>query len=99
LVVAPTEALVKNPIATTDAAWQRVGWHQRQLLQVLRKSYDVWTERELPVLVFDPKDGRLLQRLNFPALGPAAGIAWIDERLCVATGHGLWRLQPAKPNE
>jgi hypothetical protein len=58
----------------------------------MSKSYDVWTARELPILVIDPADGRLIQRLNFPAAGPAAGVAVTPKGVVVVTGKGSWTL-------
>jgi outer membrane protein assembly factor BamB len=62
------------------------------LLRAARKSYHHTASRELPVLVIDPADGRLTQRLNFPAVGPAAGVAVARKMMCVVTGAGSWTL-------
>ena len=72
--------------------FRRAGWNRAGLLRAVSKSYDVWTARELPVLVIDPADGRLIQRLTFPAAGPAAGIAVTPKGVVVVTGRGSWTL-------
>ena len=48
----------------------RGGWNAQRLLNAVLKSYHVWSARKCPILVLDPADGRLIQRLNFPAAGP-----------------------------
>ena len=77
-------------------AFRRAGWDRDRLLQAVSKSYDAWTARELPVLVIDPADGRLIQRLTFPAAGPAAGVAVTPKGVVVVTGKGSWTLTASK---
>jgi len=72
--------------------FRKTGGQWNKLLQAVGKSYDVWTARELPILVIDPADGWLIQRLNFPALGPAAGVAVTPKGVVVVTGKGSWTL-------
>jgi hypothetical protein len=72
--------------------FRRAGWNFSRRLRAIGKSYDVWSARELPILVIDPADGRLIQRLNFPAAGPAAGVAVTPKGVVVVTGKGSWTL-------
>jgi PQQ-like domain len=91
LLVHPSGALQLKP--DFDLAGElRDGWNAQRLLVAVLKSYHVWSARELPILVIDPADGRLIQRLNFPAAGPAAGVAVTPKGVVVVTGKGSWTL-------
>ena len=92
LLVHPAEALLLNPQFDAVGEFRRAGWDRDHLLRAVARSYDVWTARELPVLVVDPADGRLIQRLTFPAAGPAAGVAVTPRGVVVVTGRGSWTL-------
>ena len=92
LLVHPAEAILTNPDFDAVGEFRRAGFNRERLLRAMSKSYDVWTARELPILVIDPADGRLIQRLNFPAAGPAAGVAVTPKGVVVVTGKGSWTL-------
>jgi outer membrane protein assembly factor BamB len=89
VVAYPAEALPDEPFGVV---WDRVGrsfgrsplpW---RLPLLAATAYDSWTDRAVPVLLFDPETGQLLKRLTVPARGPAL-TAWLDgERAVVATG-------------
>lgn len=92
IVASPTEA---RPVgAPPDLAAELAAgpglWDG--LLRAARKSYHHSATRELQVLLLDPADGRLLQRLTFPASGPAAGVAATAKGVSVVTGAGSWGL-------
>jgi outer membrane protein assembly factor BamB len=92
LTAYPAEALRTTvPPDPTDEL-RRGGWLGPGLLRLAGRSYHHCATRELPVLVFDPADGRLVQRLTFPALGPAAGVAVSPTGAVVVTGAGSWTL-------
>ena len=92
LLIHPAEAIMTRTVFDAIGEYRKAGWQWDKLLQVVGKSYDVWTVRELPILLIDPADGRLIQRLNFPALGPAAGVAVTPKGVVVVTGKGSWTL-------
>lgn len=92
LLVHPAEAIRTKTDFDAIGEFRKAGWRWDKLLQTVGKSYDVWTARELPILLIDPADGRLIQRLNFPALGPAAGVAVTPKGVVVVTGKGSWTL-------
>jgi outer membrane protein assembly factor BamB len=94
LLAYPAEALLLAPDFDAIGEFRRAGWNRDGLLRAVSRSYDVWTNRELPVLVIDPADGRLIQRLTFPAAGPAAGVAVTPKGVVVVTGKGSWTLTP-----
>lgn len=88
----PAEAVLRRPAFDAVGEFRRAGWDAAALLRAAGRTYDVWADRELPVLVFDPADGRLVQRLTFPAAGPAAGVAVTPKGVVVVTGKGSWTL-------
>jgi outer membrane protein assembly factor BamB len=88
----PAEAILRQPGFDAVGEFRRAGWDAAALLRAAGRTYDVWADRELPVLVFDPADGRLVQRLTFPAAGPAAGVAVTPKGVVVVTGKGSWTL-------
>jgi outer membrane protein assembly factor BamB len=92
LLVHPAEAVLLKPDFDAIGEFRRAGWSRDGLLRAVDRSYDAWTARELPVLVLDPADGRLVQRLTFPAAGPAAGVAVTPKGAVVVTGKGSWIL-------
>jgi hypothetical protein len=92
LLVHPAEAIIQNTEREPFPELRQKGWSLDRLLRDVRRSYDVWTARELPVLLIDPADGRLIQRLTFPAAGPAAGVAVTSKGVVVVTGKGSWTL-------
>jgi outer membrane protein assembly factor BamB len=92
LLVHPAESIIQNPEREPFRELRQKGWNLDRLLRDVRRSYDVWTARELPVLLIDPADGRLIQRLTFPAAGPAAGLAVTPKGVIVVTGKGSWTL-------
>jgi hypothetical protein len=93
LLVHPAEAIMRKPDFDVLGEFRKAGWNRERLLRAVSKSYDVWTARELPILVIDPADGRLIQRLSFPAAGPAAGVAVTPKGVVVVTGKGSWTLK------
>lgn len=88
----PANALVRQPGFDAAGEFGRAGWSMPALLRAAGRTYHVRADRELPVLVFDPGDGRLVQRLTFPAAGPAAGVAVTPKGVVVVTGKGSWTL-------
>lgn len=92
IIAYPVEAGVRRPDFDAVGEFRRAGWDSAALLRAAGRTYDVWADRELPVLVFDPADGRLVQRLTFPAAGPAAGVAVTPKGVVVVTGKGSWTL-------
>ncbi len=48
-----------------------------------------------PVLLCDPKDGQLIQCLNFPATDHPPAVARLERRLAVALGNTVWGLTTA----
>ncbi|MBO0697241.1 MAG: PQQ-binding-like beta-propeller repeat protein, partial [Zavarzinella sp.] len=96
LLVHPTEAVLLKAEFDAIGEFRRAGWSRDGLLRAVDKSYDAWAARELPVLVIDPADGRLVQRFTFPAAGPAAGVAVTPKGVVVVTGKGSWTLAASK---
>ncbi|HEX3149800.1 MAG TPA: PQQ-binding-like beta-propeller repeat protein [Gemmataceae bacterium] len=92
LLVYPAEALLRHPDFDAVGEFGRAGWNKAALLRAMSRTYDVWADRELPILVIDPEDGRLAQRLSFLAAGPAAGVAVTAKGVVVVTGKGSWTL-------
>jgi hypothetical protein len=92
LLAHPAEAVMLKPDFDAIGEFRRAGWSRDGLLQAVGRSYDAWTARELPVLVLNPADGRLVQHLTFPAAGPAAGVAVTPKGVVVVTGKGSWTL-------
>jgi outer membrane protein assembly factor BamB/tetratricopeptide (TPR) repeat protein len=64
---------------------------------VLSLPLQVRTEVTIPVLCCDPKDGRLLQRLNFPAREPAFAVQVFPHRLVVGVDGRAWGLGSPAP--
>jgi outer membrane protein assembly factor BamB len=94
LLVHPAKAIPLRPDVDPAPEVARAGLNWPRLIGAMRRSYDVWSARELPILVVDPADGRLIQRLNFPAAGPAAGVAATPKGVEAVTGKGSWTLAP-----
>jgi hypothetical protein len=92
LLVHPAEAVILKPDFDVVGEFRKASGSFDLLLHAVRKSYDVWTARELPILVIDPADGRVIQRLNFPAAGPAADVSVTPKGVVVVTGKGSWML-------
>jgi outer membrane protein assembly factor BamB len=46
-----------------------------------------------PVFVCDPKDGHLMQRLNFPASAPRAAVQLGEKNMAVLVGDQMWGLR------
>ncbi len=93
LIVYPIEA---TPIKTAEREWARIepGWPSlARLARLAEKSYDAFMNRTLPVAVLNSNNGKLLQRLSFPAFGPDCTIQLrSDSSATVSTGSGIWRL-------
>lgn len=96
LLVHPADAVMQKPDFDAVGEFRKAGWNRERLLQAFSKSYDAWTTRELPILVIDTADGRLIQRLNFPAAGPAASVALTPKGVVVVTEKGSWTLSAQK---
>jgi outer membrane protein assembly factor BamB len=47
---------------------------------------------QLPLVLLDPKTGKVLHRLSFAGQGPAAGVALFDKQAIVAIGDRAWGL-------
>jgi outer membrane protein assembly factor BamB len=76
--VLPTTALLPLPMA----------------LSTLLTSTDLdRTRGQFPIAICDPKDGRLIQRLNFRAMGTSAGIALHERSAVIVTAAGAWGLR------
>lgn len=53
--------------------------------------YDGWTARTVPLVVLDPRTGRVRRRLDLPAVGPVLGVHLGPDRAVVATaGKAYW---------
>lgn len=48
---------------------------------------------KLPLVLLDPKTGKVLHRLNFDGRGPAAGVALFDKQAIVTIGDRAWGLR------
>ncbi|WP_020470639.1 PQQ-binding-like beta-propeller repeat protein [Zavarzinella formosa] len=94
LWVAPQEPAMTRRTFDPLAAFRQAGWDTERLVRAVADSYDVWTQREWPLLLVSPADGETIQRWNLPALGPAGGLDIGRTRASLLTGHGLWRLLP-----
>lgn len=92
--VAPTEPEIVRRSYNAIGAFRNAGWNAGRLVRALSDSYDVWTQREWPVMLYGPADGEIIQRWNLPALGPAAGLDVGRTNVSLLTGHGIWRLFP-----
>ena len=89
VIAYPAEAIPDQPF---DAAWNRVcdsflkcpqPWRLPWLATSL---YDCWTDRTVPVLLFDSETGKLVKRLTVPAHGPSV-MAWFEgDHAVIATG-------------
>jgi hypothetical protein len=93
LLVYPSEAVRRHPDLEPTGEFRRTGLGLFALLRAASRPYDVQAERALPILVIDPADGRLIQRLNFPAIGPAVGVTVTPKGVVVVTGKGTWTLR------
>ena len=89
VIAYPAEAIPDEPI---DAAWNRVcdsffkcpqPWRLPCLAAAL---YDCWTDRSVPVLLFDSETGKLVKRLSLPARGPCVLARFEGDHPVVATG-------------
>ena len=96
LLVYPAEAVLRHPGFDAVGEFRQAGWDGAALLRAAGRTYDVWADRDLPVLVLDPADGRLVQRLTFPAAGPAAGVAVTPKGVVVVTGGWTLTAEPVE---
>jgi hypothetical protein len=89
VVVYPEFALPSEPVAGVAGRAVRAGtdWPLGWRLPVFGvRMYDAWVARTVPVLLLDPQTGKLLERFDLPARGPAVA-AWFEGDLAaVATG-------------
>lgn len=61
----------------------------RRLPWLTAALYDSWTDRTVPVLLFDPETGKRLSTIRIPAFGPTVA-AWFDgDHALVATGDRI----------
>jgi hypothetical protein len=89
VIAYPATAVPREPVATVLARVARSFRNEpdaTRLPGLFATLYDAWVVRSVPVLLFDPDTGRLLNRIDVPALGPAVA-AWFERDLAVvATG-------------
>jgi outer membrane protein assembly factor BamB len=94
LLAHPVEAI---RLGNADREWDRLrqGWpNVARVTRFAKKQYDADMNRTLPVVILDSADGRVLQRLSFPAHGPACSVRLrTDSMFAVSTGSGVWQLR------
>jgi hypothetical protein len=92
VIAYPTEAIPTEPVADV---WGRVtrsfgraplAWRLPPLGETLAET---WSDRRVPVLVFDPETGELLRRLTLPARGPVVTAHFDGDTALVVTGAGV----------
>jgi outer membrane protein assembly factor BamB len=64
-----------------------------RLVRVIVKSYRSWKGRTLVVLVVAKENGRVVQRLSFPAEGALAEVRPTAGGATLITGSGVWKLR------
>jgi hypothetical protein len=79
--------------------WLRHSWRQafpwpttREWMRLAACLEDASTRHGFPVLLCDPKDGRVIQRFNFAPAGTRAEVAVLNRGLVVASGNEAWGL-------
>ncbi len=89
VIVYPAEAI---PTEAPTMVWGRLvrsfrrePYHWR-LPGLAATLYDAWVEREVPVLILDPKTGRRLARIDIPARGPVVAAHFNAGEAVIATG-------------
>lgn len=80
------------PAESPRGVWERFVrslWRQPfawRLPAVAAGLYDAWVARTVPVLLFDPEDGKLVKQVDVPARGPGVTTAFTAEYAVVMTG-------------
>jgi hypothetical protein len=88
-IVYPLAAIPREPIA---GFWSRmIGTLQKnpemwRLPGLAVGLYDAWVVRSFPILMLDLETGRLLGKIEVPALGPAVTVCFERNVAVVATG-------------
>ena len=89
VIAYPAEAVAADPpgaaLGRAAASFRRAPLPWR-LPWLAANVYDSWTDRTVPVLLFDPETGELLKRLTIPARGPGVTAWFAGEVAVVATG-------------
>lgn len=96
LLVHPGEAIPAEPLAAVGDRLLRSFARRpdpRRLFGLLATAFEAWYDRTLPVLLFDPGTGRLQQRLDLPARGPAAAVRVAADGVTVTAGAAAYRLK------
>ncbi|HEX4606939.1 MAG TPA: PQQ-binding-like beta-propeller repeat protein, partial [Urbifossiella sp.] len=92
VIVYPDEAIPAEPVA---GVWGRVerSFARAPLIGRLPLLADTlaeaWTDRTVPVLLFDPETGDLLKRFVLPARGPGVAARFDGDTAVVVTGAGV----------
>jgi len=89
LIAYPTEAVADEPPDVVLGRLHRSFLRDPRpwrLPWLAATAYDSWTDRAVPVLLFDPETGKQLRRLSVPARGPGVAAWFADEVAVVATG-------------
>ena len=92
LVAYPAEAIPAEPVADV---WQRVVRSfgraplASRLPQLAETLADTWSERTVPVLLFDAETGELLKRLTLPGRGPGVTAHLAGNTAVIVTGAGV----------
>lgn len=91
LLAYPAEAIPAEPVA---AVWERavrsfgrapLAWRLPGLADTIAET---WSDRTVPVLLFDAATGELLKRLSFPARGPGVAVHLAGNTAVIITGAG-----------
>lgn len=90
VIVYPVEAIPHEPV---DEGWDRAVTSFLRGPLVWRlpwlgvSVYDSWTDRTVPVLLFDPESGELLKKVSVPASGPFVTACFEDDLAVLVTGN------------
>ena len=88
LLVHPTRPL-PNRSANVDL-FRRGAPTVPRIERVISNLYEVWKDRSFPLMVVDPRSGKIIQKLEFPTPGLYAEVRRNTDHLLVATGAGVW---------
>jgi outer membrane protein assembly factor BamB len=94
LALYPSEAIPARSF-DIETALRDSGLNRNRLQKAFANYYDVQKDRELPVLLFDPKSGELLQRFLFPVHDATPSVQENFGKLTVIAGTQYWILSPS----
>ncbi len=86
--LADGKLLWQLPLSASGGSWQTV--RSRHYVVVFPRAPG--ETHAFPVLFCDPKDGQVIQRLNFPADGSQAAVQWFAQSMAVLVGNQAWGL-------